>query len=260
VDLTTDIVRRVSPEEEELAKKRDELALLQTELAERELFLTNLRAELSAFEGQYLRQVGTLYAELDEWNAKIAERLAEEEGTEEAHTAAEQARSQAEESSAAAHGEAASAQGFTPSPELKSLFREVAKRVHPDLATDEADRHKREQLMAEANAAYQKGDADALKRILEEYESSPESVKGAGVAADLVRAIRQIRRVRSRLSQIELEIANLIDSEIAKLRAKAEAARAEGRELLTEMAEDVRKRINVARRRFESGSVAKAKA
>jgi len=72
--MNIEIARRISPEEEELARKREELALLQTELAERELFLTNLRAELSAFEGQYLRQVGALYAELDELNAKIAER------------------------------------------------------------------------------------------------------------------------------------------------------------------------------------------
>jgi hypothetical protein len=43
------------------------------------------------------------------------------------------------------------------------------------------------------------------------------------------------------------------------LRAKADAARAEGRDLLTEMAEDVMRRIDVARRRFEAGSVAKAK-
>ena len=61
--------------------------LLQAELAERELFLTNLRAELSAFEALYLRQVGTPYAELDEWNAKIAERLAEQEGLRVALTA-----------------------------------------------------------------------------------------------------------------------------------------------------------------------------
>jgi DnaJ-class molecular chaperone len=143
---------------------------------------------------------------------------------------------------------------------LKKLFKEVARRIHPDYATDEADRHKREQLMKEANAAYEKGDAAALRRILEEYESSPESVRGEGVAADLVRVIRQIKQVRSTLSQIELEIASLIDSDIGKLRARVEAARAEGRELLTEMAEDVRKRIDVAHRRFEAGSVAEAKA
>jgi|NGEPerStandDraft_6_1074524.scaffolds.fasta_scaffold98068_2 hypothetical protein len=87
-----------------------------------------------------------------------------------------------------------------------------------------------------------------------------ESVRGTGVAADLVRAIRQIRQVKSRLSQIDLEIASLIDSDIANLRAKAEEAKVEGRELLTEMAEDMRKRIDVARRRFEAGSVTKAKA
>jgi len=70
------------PEQDELARKREELALLQATVVERELFLTNLRAELLAFEGQYLRRVGTLYAELDEWNARIAERQAEEKGTE----------------------------------------------------------------------------------------------------------------------------------------------------------------------------------
>ncbi len=257
--MKKEIVRRISPEEEELAKKREELSLLQAELAERELFLTNLRAELATFEGQYLRQVGMLYAELDEWNAKIAERLAEQEGTKEARSAAAQARTQAEESKSAVSGEAAAAQEFTPSPELKALYREAAKRVHPDLATDEADRAKREQFMTEANAAYQRGDAETLKRILEEYESSPESVRGEGVAADLVRAIRQIRQVRRRLSQIQLEIASLIDADIAKLRAKVEAASAEGRDLFTEMAEEVRKRIDLARLRFEVGPVAQAK-
>jgi hypothetical protein len=114
--------------------------------------------------------------------------------------------------------------------------------------------------MADANAAYQSGDVETLRRILEEYESSPESVRGEGIAADLVRVIRQIRQVRSRLSQIELEIGGLIDSDLAKLRAKVDRAEAEGRELLAEMAEDVRKRIDFARRRYEAGSVAKAKA
>ena len=256
--MNAQIVRQLSPEEEELRRKREELALLQARLAERELFLTNLRAELSAFEGQYLRQVGTLYAELDEWNAKIAGRLAEEEGTDESRTAAARARRQAAESDSAVHGEAAKVQLFIPSAELRALYREVAKRVHPDLATDEADRQKREHLMAEANAAYQRGDADALRRILEENESR--SVRGAGIAADLVRAIRQIRQVTNRLSQIELEIASLIDSDTAKLRAKADAARAEGRDLLTEMAEDVKRHIDVARRRFEADSVGRARA
>jgi hypothetical protein len=135
--VTTGIATRLSPEEEELAKKRGELGPLQIQLAERELYLASLRAELAAFEGRYLRQVGVLYAELDDLNAKIAELVADENGTENARSAATQARAQAAESRAASHGEAAEAKEFAPSPELKSLYREVAKRVHTDLATDD---------------------------------------------------------------------------------------------------------------------------
>jgi hypothetical protein len=254
-DLDKLLAGRKSPEEEELAQKREELELLQNQLAERELFLANLRAELAAFEGRYLREVGVLYAELDDWSAKIAESVAQQEGTEEARAAATQARSQAEESHAAAHGEAAEPGEFSPSPELKSLYREAAKLVHPDLATDDADRQRRELLMKEANRAYQEGDADALRRIIEEYESSPESVKGAGVGADLVRVIRQIKQVRVRLAQIELEIASLTESEIAKLKAKAEEASKQGRDLLAEMAENVKRRVEAARGRYESRSM-----
>ena len=67
-----ELVPRVSPEEEELARKREQLAILQGQLTERELFLANLRAELAVFEGRYLREVGVLYAELDDRNAKIS--------------------------------------------------------------------------------------------------------------------------------------------------------------------------------------------
>ncbi len=256
--MSAETVRRVSPEEEELARKREELALLQSELADRELHLTNLRAELSAFEGEYLRQVGALYAELDEWNAKIAELVAEDERTEEARSAATRARTQAEESKSAVQEAAAKGKKFKASPELKKLFREVALRIHPDHAADEAERHKCEQLMKEANAGYARGDAETLKRILEEYESSPETVKGTGVAADLVRVIRQIKQIRSRLAQIELEIETLIESDIAKLKAKVEAGSAQGLDLLAEMAEGVKARIEAARHQFEVRSAGMA--
>jgi hypothetical protein len=248
--MSTEILRRVLPEEEELAKKREELALLQAELADQELSLNNLRVELSVFEGRYLRHVGVLYAELDSWNAKIAELVATDEGTGEAQSSARQARTRAEESYSTVYGEAAKAKDFTPSAELKSLYREVAKRVHPDLATDDADRHKRERLMADANRAYGQGDADALRKILEEQESSPESVQGAGAASDLVRVIRQIKQISNRLTQIQRELGSLIDSDMARLKVKVDAASAQGHDLLAEMALDVKLRIDAARHRF----------
>ena len=250
--MNSEIIRHLSPEEQELARRREELAFLQADLTDRELYLANLRAELAAFEGRYLREVGVLYAELDEWNAKIAELIAEAEGTSKTQTAATEARKQADETYAAAHGEAAKAADFSPSQELRKLFREVIRQIHPDNATDEADRAVRNRLTAEANLAYRRGDADALRRILEEYKSSPESVKGEGVAADLQRVLRQIERIVKRLAQIEAEVAELNSSEIAKLMATAETAKTKGRNLLAEMAKDLKRRIQTARREYEA--------
>jgi len=252
--MNSEIVRHLSPEEKELARKRQELAILQAELTDRELVLANLRAELAAFEGHYLRKIGVLYAELDDWKAKIAELGAEADGSEGAKSAAAEARGQAEESYAAAHGEAAKAADFSPSPELKKLFREAVKEIHPDIATDELDRAVRNHLMAEANLAYGRGDANALRRILEEYKNSPESVKGKDVGADLVRVLRQIDRIVKRLAQIEAEAAELASSEIALLMAKVETATARGGNMLAEMKLDVKRRIDLARIEFEDQS------
>jgi hypothetical protein len=71
--MSTDITRRKTPEVLELEKKHAELAILEAELAQRELELATLQAELRAFEGQYLRIVGSRYAELDEIEAQIAD-------------------------------------------------------------------------------------------------------------------------------------------------------------------------------------------
>ena len=257
--MNPEIVLQLSPEEEELAKKREELAILQVELADRELFLANLRAELAAFDGRYLREVGVLYAELDEWNARLAELRAEQAGTPEAKAEADEARTQAEEAYSAAHGEAANVQPFTPSPDLKKLYREAAKRVHPDTATDETDRARRERLMKEVNAAYAAGDEDALRRIIVGLENSPEAVQGLGVGADLIRVLRQLRLIRDRLTAITIELAALAETDIALLKAKTDIASSQGLDLLAEMEADVRGRISAARQMFDQTTVGEAR-
>src|SRR6202051_1208755 len=71
--MSGQITRKLKPEEEEILRKREEFAAIRATLAERELELVDFRSQLAAFEGRYLRQVGTLYAELDEWRARISE-------------------------------------------------------------------------------------------------------------------------------------------------------------------------------------------
>ena len=94
----------------------------------------------------------------------------------------------------AGHGEK-----FKPSDDLKKLYRDVAKSLHPDLATDDDDRARRQRFMAEANQAYEEGNETRLREILREWESSPDAIKGDGVAAELIRVIRKIAQVQERL-------------------------------------------------------------
>ncbi len=243
----------IKPEEQELALKRGEQAALESELAERELRSANLRAELHAFEARYLHFVGLRYAELDELKAQIAERLAKEQpANERAQQAAREARSRADDTQSAA-GEKADHEphAFQSSPEMKRLYREVAKRIHPDLTSDRADRAKRQQLMAEANDAYAHGDEAQLTKILTEYECSPEAVKGEGPGAELIRVIRQISQARSRLSEIEAEMQELLRSDLYQLKSRLDEAQQHGRDVLKEMIEKVDGQIAQAKQRLE---------
>jgi hypothetical protein len=243
----------LKPEDQELARKREEQVALESELAERELRSANLRAELGAFERQYLHFVGTRYAELDEYKAQIAERLAQEQpGNERAQQAARDARARAEETKSNA-GEKSpdEPRAFEASPELKRLYREVAKRIHPDLTSDREDRAKRQLLMAQANEAYERGDEAQLTKIFTEYECSPEAVQGDGPGAELIRVIRRISQARSRLSEIEAELHELLRSDLYQLKSRLDEARKHGRDVLKEMVEKVDEQIAQAKRRLE---------
>jgi len=246
------ITRRLKPEEEEILRKREELAAIRATLAERELDLVDFRSRLAAFEGLYLRQVGALYAELDEWKARISELHARLDPSASKTEQAQKAREQARQTHEEAHGKASETRDFTPSPDLKRLYREVARRIHPDLAKDSSDLERRTRLMAEANRAYETGDAEALQRILDEYEDGADAVEGEGIGAELIRIIRQISMARARVAAIEQELAALRQSEIALLKNQAEEKERDGSDLLSELATAVREQIEIARREYQS--------
>jgi hypothetical protein len=250
--MSGQIMRRLKPEDEELRRKREELAAIRSTLAERELELLDLHSQLAAFEGRYLRQVGTLYAELDEWKARIAELRAQLDPSAGASARAEETREQARQTYEEAHGTASENRDFAPSPELRSLFREVAKRIHPDLSKDSADLDRRTRFMAEANRAYQAGDAEALHTILNEYQDGADAAEGEGVGAELIRTIRQISLAKDRVFAIERELASLRQSENARLKNQAEQREQEGRDLLAELATAVREKIELARKEYEA--------
>jgi hypothetical protein len=106
--------------------------------------------------------------------------------------------------------------------------------------------------MAQANDAYSLGDAEALQRILDDYDESSESVQGEGVGAELVRIIRQIHQAKKNIATIEQELVILLRCEIAVLRQDVETAQQQGRDLLAELAETLRKKIVIALEEYET--------
>lgn len=253
---TRTVTPLVKPEDQELVRKREEQAAVETELADCELRAANLRAELGAFERQYLHFVGSRYAELDELNAQVAEKIAQAQpNNESAQQAAREARARAASTKSSAGEKSESApKPFHASVELKRLYRDVARRIHPDLTSDRDDRAKRQALMAQANEAYERGDEAVLAKVVTEYECSPEAVKGDGAGADLVRVIRRISQARSRLSEIEAELQELLRSDLHQLRSRVDQAEQHGRDVLAEIIGKVDEQIAQAKRRLQNSA------
>lgn len=254
--VTTNQTQSIKPEERELARKRDEQERLEAELAECELRLATLRGELRAIESRYLNLVGAPYAELDELRAQLAERLAAEEpDNDRLQRAAREARARTNESRVAASEKRdAHAKNFSPSPELKRAYREAAKRIHPDLTADPSDRVRRQELMAEVNRAYQEGDHQRIAKIIDRYDSSPESVQGEGSGAELVRVIRKLSLMKGRLGEIETEMQNLLNSDLYLLKLQVDEVHEQKRDLIVEMAEKVRHRIADTKERLQTAA------
>ncbi len=247
--------RSILPEEEELDAKRQQLADLEAKLFDAELELATLQAELHTFERAYLSKVGVRLAELDMIEAQIAEAQARRHPEDPAATAhAKRTRAQAQESGAAfenAQPSESQPADFKPSDELRAIYIQVAKAVHPDLTTDENECVRRHKYMAAANEAYEQGDIERLKQILDEWRSSPEAVPGDGPAAELVRTIRQIAQIKSRLAKVAVQLDALRKTDIFNLWTQAAEYQAAGRDLLQTMAEEVDDRIVHARQRLE---------
>ncbi|MCX7427834.1 MAG: molecular chaperone DnaJ [Planctomycetia bacterium] len=246
-----------SPEEEELHRKREDLERLQADLAEAELELATLRSGLVNFERRYLQVVGCRYAQLDQIEAQIAAAAARcNPQDSSARQKADAAQARARESAEAMGdvGPETTARRFEPTEELNTLYRQVAKELHPDLTTDEAERARRQQAMAELNRAFEECDVERIKQILDRWRSSPEQVRGDDTAAQLVRTIREIAQARKRLAAIKTEIEELLQGELASLKKQVEEAAARGQDLLAEIAGRLDAQIDQTRTRLKEVS------
>jgi DNA repair exonuclease SbcCD ATPase subunit len=125
---------------------------------------------------------------------------------------------------------------------LKQLYRRLARRFHPDLALDEIDRAYRTDLMMAINAAYAAGDLAKLEQLAHEPDSIsrlPQTPEELATALS-----NEIDRCRRRLAEIAKELSMLERHDSARLMKRAERAAADGRDLLADLAADLRRRIS----------------
>ena len=140
--MSGQITLRSGSASEDLAAKREELAQLITLLSDRELEISTLRHDLGLLEARYIREIGGLYGQLDSLNARILEIRTQRNPT---------LADQEDQCSDQSHGGCGAP---TPSADLKTLYRDAARRLHPDLVQDPAEQERRNLLMAEANRAF----------------------------------------------------------------------------------------------------------
>ncbi|PKW08874.1 hypothetical protein SAMN05428944_3986 [Streptomyces sp. 1222.5] len=178
------------PEERlERAVRAAEQALIEYEIA-----VETFRVEVENFSRLHEQRLGPLYLRIEELDAEIAEAKAARTGDPEDIRLAEEARGRVlpipgvEE---LMHGwmdggglfpEAAAMltdqavrppQRVRPGEEARKLYRELARKAHPDLAQEEEERQRREEFITRVNAAYARGDETLLKELAEEWAAGP---------------------------------------------------------------------------------------
>lgn len=124
---------------------------------------------------------------------------------------------------------------------LKQLYRQLARRFHPDFAMDNNDRSYRTQIMMAINAAYAVGDLARLQKLAEEPDHAASTDYNN---AELVQALyRELIRCRRRLKEIKGELIQLRKHHSTKMMQKMAHMAKQGRDMLAEMAHDLRERI-----------------
>ncbi|MEV4333935.1 hypothetical protein AB0K02_25970 [Streptomyces sp. NPDC049597] len=163
-------------------------------LIEFEIALETFRVEVENFSRLHHQKLGPMYARLDELDARIAEARAALTGDPEDLRKAQEARAMVlpmpgvdelfhgwvdsdglspEAAAMLTEQPVRAPKRVRPSEEARKLYRELARKAHPDLAQDETERARRDEFIARVNAAYGLGDETRLKELAAEWDAGP---------------------------------------------------------------------------------------
>lgn len=126
--------------------------------------------------------------------------------------------------------------------ELKRLYRDLARRFHPDMASGDEDRQYRTQLMMAINAAYAAGDLEKLKALALE----PDLFDKTAVSNDeqlVTILLRELGRLQRRLSEIQDELGSLHAKKNYRLMKQADRAGTSGQDWLANIQAQLQEEI-----------------
>jgi len=235
--MSTAIVRTLSPEEQEYARYLLKIEERKQQVAELRAEVESTKLLLGRFEAEYHVRVGVLFVELDrvrlaidEYEQRIAilkfdpEKTAEkieQEINEHFTRQREEVRSEEEETKRyeQAHRREQELPKLDHEAEqrAKRLYRELAKRFHPDLGRTEEERRQRETVMQRVNVAYQIRDLTTLEAMSAEAEVTDEAFEARSIGEKLVWAIREVARLEEVRITLESESDALLQTETYRL-------------------------------------------
>lgn len=125
---------------------------------------------------------------------------------------------------------------------IRELFRELARRFHPDLTSDPEEKKWRQEIMTRVNQAYTNRDLKAL-RALAEQPDRPVDSSGQSKQQEIKAIKRELKRLDGVINDLKARIFHLEESPAWHLKMEARMKRRSGRNLLIEMETKFREQI-----------------
>jgi chromosome segregation ATPase len=238
---------------EQLARLRTTLEQAQAELIQAEAQLADQLAEVNAFEFEFEARVGHLWDKLETLEAEIQRYDDRIQAMRNKQVFGYSYLSADRQYRRAWQAPPASAPTPPPQPlsqagetQIKQLYRQLARRFHPDLALDETDRAYRTEKMAAINAAYAARSQAELEALAQEPDAVIQTgrVRPGQTEAQLVQALQDaLARCQRRLREIESQLRSLHLRPSVQLSLEVKLACRQGRDLLEEMATELERKI-----------------
>ncbi|MEK6221598.1 MAG: J domain-containing protein, partial [Chloroflexota bacterium] len=126
---------------------------------------------------------------------------------------------------------------------IRALFRELAKRFHPDLTSDEKEKTWREQVMQQVNQAYAQRDLKTLEGLAEQPDRPSKSKKQSRL--EEINFLRfEIKRLDSVIADLKARIQHLENSPAWQLKMETRLQRKNGKDLITEKINEFQEKID----------------